>query len=350
MLEVVRQLQLLVLAMILLGAAAAKLSRVLRAGSLAAGLGPTALFPAQLRRPAAIIVCAAEIALGAGLLVTASSRDPAVRADATGIRLTTAVLFLVAMCALVELRARRPDAGCGCFGSLSTKPVGARSIVRAGLLAVAALATVGVGPVRLPAPGPPALRDLGLLVAEFLVIAVLSPEVGEALVRLGYTEPCELRRVQPERALAALRRSSAWRRHAREIGSEQPADMWRELCWWYVVYPARRDGSTGELVFAIQVKKHRPSVQVATVSREPTAEGTSTEPSTASPAERVPAGTAGRAAARPGSSAPATGSGALATGSDAPVPGAGRGVPVPARRDLTEDVPDDSGPISSAIF
>ena len=51
--ELVRQLQLLVLAMIMLGAAAAKLSRVLRAGSLSAGLGPTELFPARLRRPAA---------------------------------------------------------------------------------------------------------------------------------------------------------------------------------------------------------------------------------------------------------------------------------------------------------
>lgn len=269
MIELARQLQLLVLAMILLGAAAAKLSRVLRAGSLSAGLGPTELFPARLRRPAALVLCTVEILLGVGLLVTAGSGRAAVRADATGVRLGTAVLFLVAMCALVELRGRRPDVGCGCFGNLSVKPVGARSIVRAGLLAGAALATVGVGPVRLPAPGPQAIRDLGLLLAEFLLLAALSPEVGEALVRLGYAEPCELRQLPPERALAAVRRSSHWRRHAPIIASPEPADMWRELCWWYLVYPARLDGQDGEVVFAVQVKKHRPGVQSAIVTPGP---------------------------------------------------------------------------------
>jgi hypothetical protein len=304
MIDLARQLQLLVLAMILLGAAAAKLSRVLRAGSLSAGLGPTELFPARLRRPAAIVLCAVEVALGAGLLVTAGSRDPAVRADATGVRLTTAVVFLVAMCALVELRGRRPDVGCGCFGDLSIRPVGARSIARAGLLAGAALATIGVGPVRLPAPGPQAIHDLGLLVAEFLLIAALSPEVGEALVRLGYAEPCELRRMQTGRALAALRRSAAWRRHADEVAGDQPSDMWRELCWWYVVYPARPGGQASDIVFAVQVKKHRPGVQVATVRRAP---------------------------------------------GPASAPG-GRGAPVPVQHDRASEVRDDSGPISSVIL
>lgn len=309
--ELLRQLQILVLAMILLGAAAAKLSRVLRAGSLSAGLGPTALFPQRLRWPAAIVLCAAEIALGAGLLATASGTRPIVRVDATAIRLTTAVFFLVATCALVELRGRRPDVGCGCFGNLSTRPVGIRSVARAGLLAGAALATVGAGPVRLPAPGPPAVRDLGLLVAEFVLIAVLSPEVGEALLRLGYAEPCELRRAAPERALAALRRSSHWRRHAKVITSDRPADMWRELCWWYVVYPARPHGEAAEVVFAVQVKKHRPGVQSVLVPGQPDA-------------ARPPAGP-GRTAA---------------------VPGMG----VLGPRAIKHPVPDEGGPISSATL
>jgi hypothetical protein len=315
--QLARQLQILVLAMILLGAAAAKLSRVLRAGSLSAGLGPTELFPARLRRPAAIVLCAVEMALGIGLLTTAGSSSSVVRADATAIRLTTAVLFLVAMCALVELRGRRPDVGCGCFGNLSTKPVGARSIARTGLLAGAALATVGVGPVRLPAPGPQAVRDLAVLVAEFLLIAALSPEVGEALVRLGYAEPCELRRMSAERALAAVRRSSHWRRHADAITSDEPADMWRELCWWYVVYPGCPGGQASDVVFAVQVKKHRPGVQSAVLSR----------PLGAGP------GTAGEAARVTGNGGPA-----------------GPGVTVPAPRDIGESVRDDSGPISSVTL
>ena len=316
MIELVRQLQLLVLAMILLGVAAAKLSRVLRTGSLSAGLGPTELFPARFRRPAAIVLCAVEVALGAGLLAMAGSTDPAIRADATAIRLATSVLFLVAMCALVELRGRRPDVGCGCFGNLSVKPVGARSIARSGFLAGAALATVGIGPAHLPAPGPQAVRDLGFLVAEFLLIAALSPEVGEALVRLGYAEPCELRRLPAERALAALRRSSHWRRHAAVITSSEPADMWRELCWWYVVYPARPGGEAADIVFAVQVKKHRPGVQSAVVSREP---------------ERGTGGGEWPAAQ--------------------PVPGelAG-GLAVPVPRAAGGTVRDDSGPISSVTL
>jgi len=315
----VRQLQLLVLAMIMLGAAAAKLSRVLRAGSLSAGLGPTELFPARLRRPAAIVLCAIEIALGAGLLATAGSPDPVIQADATGIRLATAVLFLVAMCALVELRGRRPDVGCGCFGNLSTKPVGARSIARSGLLAGAALATIGIGPVHLPAPGPPAVRDLGFLVAEFLLIAALSPEVGEALVRLGYAEPCELRQLPPERALTALRRSSHWRRHAAVITSSEPADMWRELCWWYVVYPARPGGAATDIVFAVQVKKHRPGVQSAMVSRE----------------QEPPGAAGGRAAAEP------------VAGDAAEMAG---GLTVPGPRQVGGSLRDGSGPRSSVTL
>src|SRR5947208_3087601 len=79
---------------------------------------------------------------------------------------------------------------------------------------------------------------LGLLGAELLALALVSPEVGGLLTRLGYSEPCQVRSQQPQQPLTALHRSRAWRRHARLIAGE-PADMWRELCWWYVVYPAR---------------------------------------------------------------------------------------------------------------
>ena len=51
MVEVVRQLQLPVLALILLSGCAAKLVRAVRSGSLSTGLGPTELFPLPLRWP-----------------------------------------------------------------------------------------------------------------------------------------------------------------------------------------------------------------------------------------------------------------------------------------------------------
>lgn len=271
-----REVQIPVLVVMLLGAFAAKLSRVLRTGSLDAGLGPTDLFPVPFRRPAAMLVCAGELTLATALLVTASA---AARygtgaldgAAADGARIATAAFFLVTMCALIELRGCRPDVGCGCFGDLSTRPVGARSIARSALLSLAALISIGGPPLARP-PGPGAALLLAFLCAEFLVIALLSPEAGEALARLGYSEPCELRSVPARRTLAALRRSSQWQRQASVITSDEPSDIWRELCWRYVVYPGRLDGADADadadVVFAVQVKQRRPVIQSAVVPRE----------------------------------------------------------------------------------
>src|ERR1035438_8985742 len=195
-----REVQAPVLAVMLLGGCAAKLSRVLRTGSVDAGLGPTELFPLPVRRPAAMLLCACELALGVALLVTAlpAARDGTGALDgaaADGARIAATAFFLVAMCALIELRARRPDVGCGCFGDLSSRPVGARSIARSALLALAALASIGAPGLHLPPPSARAALVLAILCAEFLVIALLSPEAGEVLVRLGYSEPCEVRSV-----------------------------------------------------------------------------------------------------------------------------------------------------------
>src|ERR1035441_865450 len=98
-----REVQVPVLAAMLLGAAAA-------------GLGPTELFPCPVRRPAAMLVCACELAIGVALLVTA---PPAARhgtgaldgAAADGARIAATAFFLVAMCGLIELRGSRPDVG-----------------------------------------------------------------------------------------------------------------------------------------------------------------------------------------------------------------------------------------------
>jgi len=65
-----REVQVPLLAVILLSASAAKVARVLRVGRMDAGLGPTALFPTPLRRPVAIVICTAELACGAALVLT----------------------------------------------------------------------------------------------------------------------------------------------------------------------------------------------------------------------------------------------------------------------------------------
>jgi hypothetical protein len=263
LLAAIREVQIPLLAAMLLGACLAKLARVLRARSVEAGIGPTALFPLRLQRPVAMAMCATEMSLGIALVVTAGRLGAGV--PATVVRWLTAVLFVTAAGGLIELRQHRPDVGCGCFGDLSTAPVKLRTVARSGLLAVAAAVTVGAPPLHLPRPGGPLALRLGLLAAELVLIAALSPEIGEALVRLGYSEPCELRVLPAERTLAALRGSRTWRRHAGVITRDQPIDVWRELCWRYLVYPGRYGGRDIEVVFAVYLRTRRPAVRAAMV-------------------------------------------------------------------------------------
>jgi hypothetical protein len=268
----IQQMQVPLLALVLLGACAAKMSRVLRARSVLVVLDATGLFPPRLRRPATMAVWFTELCLGAGILITSGR---AWHGWADGVRLAVALFFLIAMCAVVELREFRPGLGCGCFGDLSSRPPGLRSVLRTALLAVAALASIHGGELTLPPAGPAAALDLGILVAEFLLMAAVSPEVGEVLARLGYAEPCELRVAPPQRALASLRRSRAWRHHARLVTRGTPADMWRELCWWYLVYPGRDGAGECDVVFAVEVRPRRPAIHAAVVPRaaQPSPEG-----------------------------------------------------------------------------
>jgi hypothetical protein len=253
----------LLAAMLLLGCGA-KLRRVLRTGSIDEGLGPTALFPMRLRRPLAIIVCAVEGGLGLGLILTAGHCNWHSEL-ATTVRVGTGLFFLIGTAALIELRQARPDVGCGCFGDFSTAPVSARTLARSALLAAAAFGTIGLPPFTLPRARAVAYESLGAFCAELLLIAALSPEVGEALIRLGYSEPCEVRTVPAARTLTLLRRSKAWRRYADLITADLPVDVWRELCWRYVVYPASYLGEPAEIVFAVFLQQRRPAVHAALV-------------------------------------------------------------------------------------
>ena len=91
MLAVVREVQVPLLAVLLVGGCAAKARRAVSARSVAAATGPTVLFPLRLHRPAAIGVCVSELALGAGLLLTADRAGP----PALAVRGATGLLFAV---------------------------------------------------------------------------------------------------------------------------------------------------------------------------------------------------------------------------------------------------------------
>lgn len=258
MLTLLGDVQIPLLAVLLLGGCVAKAVKVAQTRTVAAGLGPTALFPLKLRAPAAIFMCAIECCLGIGLIVTSSRFGEGTPAGL--IRLATGLLFLVAMFALIELRSVRPDVGCGCFGELSQTPVTGRTIARSALLAAAALATM-----RLPAITPPRWPGQGvalllMLAAELVVLGFISPEIRDVLVRIGYSAPCEVRVVHPEQSLAALHRSAQWRRHSVLIASDEPTDVWRELCWRYIAFPSSYAGRDADLVFAVRLEHHRPVV------------------------------------------------------------------------------------------
>jgi hypothetical protein len=257
----VRDLQLPLLACMLLGGCAGKAWRVLRDRSMNSGLGPTVLFPWRLRRPIMIAMCVTELSLGVALLVTAGRFQAGLPANA--VRAITALFFLVATGILYEVRQRRPDVGCGCFGELSDTPIGLRTIGRAGLLCTASVVSIGAPPLHMPSSPAQGGLWLGALTVELTLLAALSPEIGQLLTRLGYSEPCELRRLPVARTLSALQASSQWRRYAGHVSADVPEDVWREGCWRFVVFPGFAHGRPADVVFAVYLQPRRPPIRVA---------------------------------------------------------------------------------------
>ena len=269
MLTALREVQIPLLAVMLLGACAAKAWRQLSSHPVHRDPGPTGLFPVYLRRPATVAMYLAELGLGLGLIATAGRLGHAGPGlPATLVRTGTALFFLIAVGALNELRQRRPDSGCGCFGELSETPIGLRTIARSGLLCASAIATLGVPPLRMPSSSAEAELWLAALAFELALIAFLSPELAEILVRLGYSEPCELRRLPVGRTLSALHGSSQWRKYAGQITTATPVDVWREGCWRFVVYPGVARDRHVDIVFAVYLQTRRPAIRAAVLDAD----------------------------------------------------------------------------------
>jgi len=274
MLTAIREAQLPLLAVVLLGACGTKVWKSLRPHADAGHSDPSALFPAHLRRPIMVLVFAAELGLGLGLIGTA------LRLPGTGlgaaelalpamvVRTGTALFFLISAGVLNEMRQRRPDAGCGCFGELSGTPIGLRTIARAGLLCASAVATLGLPPLRMPSSSTVAELWLAVLAFELALLAFLSPELGEIMVRLGYSEPCEVRRMPVGRTMSALHASTQWRKYASQVSAGAPSDVWREGCWRFVVYPGYARGRRVDIVFAVYLQNRRPAIRAAVLDAD----------------------------------------------------------------------------------
>ncbi|RCG29016.1 hypothetical protein DQ384_21955 [Sphaerisporangium album] len=223
-----------------------------------ARLGPGVLVPERWRKPVMIFCAGAEVVLAAGLVFTASPLP----------RWGTVTFFSVATYVLWELRRRRPDVGCGCFGDASGSPVGLRSIGRAVVLTGAAV-LVAVVPVTGRNLLSPSWHTLIAFGAGLALLAVLSPEMEESLARVRHRAPCEQRPIAAPKALARLRSSSEWRSHLDLLTAAEPSDTWRELCWRFFVYPARvASGAEADVVFAVYLSGRRPPVRVAVVEGE----------------------------------------------------------------------------------
>ncbi|MEU8798323.1 MauE/DoxX family redox-associated membrane protein [Spirillospora sp. NPDC048819] len=192
------------------------------------------------------------------------------------VRLATTVAFAAATWVVGELRVSRPDAGCGCFGGLSGKRVGRRSVLRAVLFTGAAITSMGA-----PLAGLDVLRDVQVqvalvLAAEVALFAALSPELSALLERRSLPHgrarpamPCERRRSPIAETYATLYDSAAWVEHENVIASAVPLDVWREGCWRFVVFPARVDDQDMEVVFAVSTAERDRAVRSALVAPDP---------------------------------------------------------------------------------
>lgn len=213
-------------------------------------LGPAVLVPGRMQAPALLVCAAGETVLAAGLLLTTHPL----------FRWGTVCFFALSTYVLLELRRRRPDAGCGCFGEVSSAPVGLRSIGRT----VALTGMAGMS-VWAPVAGWAAMAHPSWYAAAGVaLLAILSPEIEELIDRARYRAPCEQRRGPAESVtLSRLRSSGTWRAHRDELVSAEPYDTWRELCWRFYAFRNREED---DVVFAVYLSGRRPAVRMAVVS------------------------------------------------------------------------------------
>jgi hypothetical protein len=251
MVETLQEAQLPLLACALISACLAKIA-IREPGELTDSSPLTTL---RRHRSAVVTVAVVEGGLGVALLITA---HPVAR-------LGTIVVFFVATSVVFELRGRKAEEGCGCFGGLSTSPVRFRTVLRACLFLAAAVSVVAV-----PATGLDVVRHgtgwhAAIVFGELALFAGLSPEIGVLVARRRERIPCEHRTVPLSETFAILHASTQWRAYSPMIVTADPADMWRELCWRFLVYRGKENGEDVEIVFAVSTDERDQTVRAAIV-------------------------------------------------------------------------------------
>jgi hypothetical protein len=268
MMQHLQNTQVLLLAGVLLAACAAKLIVRVPVSSPVPEHVHGVPLPGRLRRATAprqsrrmtITLGLAEGVLAAALLVTSH----------IVVKLATTAAFAAATWTVGELRVHRPDAGCGCFGGLSAKRVGRRTILRALLFTAAAAVSLGASHAGVEVLGTASPEVALLFTAELAVFAALSPELSE-LTRRGRlrrsrpSTPCERRPTPLRETFEILHDSPAWAAAENSITSAVPLDVWREGCWRFIVYQARLNDQDTEIVFAVSTAERDRTVRAALV-------------------------------------------------------------------------------------
>lgn len=254
--EAAREVQLPLLAVLLLLAAVAKFT------PRGAGGGLAVLVPERFRVPSTVAVGLLEAVLVVGLVVAGGLLGESARA-------LTAAVFAGSTAVLLLVRRRAPEAGCGCFGGLSREPIGWRTLTRAGLLSAAALATLGLAPTGWGVLTSFTWTHAAVLGVELLVLATLSPELRVLATRILRREPCELRRHPLRRSRRRLYRSEVWRTNRPTLLSSEPEDQWRHGCWRFLRHDGLRHGRRVDVVFAVRSGGNRnTAVRAVVVDRE----------------------------------------------------------------------------------
>ena len=70
------------------------------------------------------------------------------------------------------------------------------------------------------------------------------------------------------RTLSALHASASWRRYQRFLVAAAPADVWREGCWRFVVFPGVLASRRVEVVFAVYLAGRGAPVRVGMLDTE----------------------------------------------------------------------------------
>ena len=265
-----REVQIPLLAVLLIGGCAAKGTLGRSARGPLRGHGPTGDVPVPAAPAGGDRALRERVRASASACCSPPGASGRV-GPAVAVRAATALLFCTAAAALHELRARRPDAGCGCFGELSRTPVSWRAITRAALLAWPRSSSIGVPPLRMPARSTGLARCWRSPVAELAAArrAVTGdrPDHGPA----GHAEPCELREVPVDRTLTRSARQRVMAALPAAPVTTTPTDVWREGCWRFVVFP----GSAGQ---PPRSRWSSPSTWPAATPRSARACSTSTRP------------------------------------------------------------------------